>query len=185
MRAPLSILGIVCATLAALMAVILTGDALPFIVLAVLAATGIVAILARGANSLPVGIVLIVLGLLALLYFNPIRGDSGDYLPDLPQFFSQPWLVTLLLLGAAGVLWVNRLAWGADWVGYGGLAACALAIVVTLFVNPNSLGGMDGLNWLVAALAVVAAVACALLLREPVPDATTTTTTTRTTARHR
>ncbi|MEA3191119.1 MAG: hypothetical protein QOD77_1701 [Thermoplasmata archaeon] len=184
MRAALSILGIVCAALAVLMAVLLSGPFMPFVVLAVLVVTGVLAILARGAHSLPVGIVLIVGGLLALLYYNPIGGDRGTYLPDLPQFFSEPLLVTLLLVGAAGVLWVNRAAWGADWVGYGGLAACALGIVVALLADPASFGGMGGLNWVVAVLAVAAAVACALLLREPLPEPAAPATT-GTTARHR
>lgn len=184
MRAFLSILGIVCAAVAALVAVALSGSALPYLVLALLVLTGIVAILSRGANALPVGIALCVLGVLALLYFNPIEGKQ-TYLPDLPAFFAEPWLGVLLLAGAAGVLWVSRAAWGAAWVGYGGLAACGLAALLVLLTDAGSFGSMAGLNWATALLALAAAVACGLLLREPVPDAAPAATGTTTTARHR
>lgn len=135
----LPILGIVVAVLGALTVSILKGDVFPFFVLAAMAVLSFFLFKEGGTLAMVLGGLAALDALLALLFYAPLGGKDGNLIPDLPQFFEEPWLATLLTFGVAYVLIARRNAMPA-WALYGGLAAAAIRIVVAAMTEKRAWG---------------------------------------------
>lgn len=150
MTKALAILGIIGTALAALLASAVSGDVVPLAVLLFLLVSGIALFTQRSALTTVLGIALILLGLAALLYYNPITGSEGQqYLPALPDYFHGAWMPTLVVLGVVALLLADRAAIEPAWTGWLGLAAALVAVILVAlipsaqfgnFANPFGLG---------------------------------------------
>jgi hypothetical protein len=169
MTKALAILGIVGAVLAALTAFALSGPLVPLLVLLFLVVAAIFLFVRRSALTTVLGIVLILLGLSALLFFNPVTGNNDQvYLPDLPPYFDSAWLTTLTVLGCAAILLAARDDVDPAWTGYLGLAAALLAILLVPFVPLQQTGNFaNPLGIGVAVLVLILLIPLIVLLRGP------------------
>ncbi|HUR62045.1 MAG TPA: hypothetical protein VM286_06745 [Candidatus Thermoplasmatota archaeon] len=188
MSKALAILGIVGAVLAALLAFAVSGDFVPVLVLLFLVVCGVFLLLRRTGLTTVMGVVLILLGLSALLYYNPITGKDGAvYLAQLPAYFHGAFMPTLVLLGCVAILVAARDDVEPAWAGYLGLAAAALAIILVAFVANDQFGNFaNPLGIGVAILALLLLIPLVALVRGPpatVAPVQRTTTTTATTTR--
>jgi hypothetical protein len=137
MNKALAILGIVGVALAALLAFAVSGDLVPVVVLLFMLVAGVMLLLTPGGLAKTLGVITILLGLSALLYYNPITGNNGtQYLPALPDFFHAGYMPVLVVLGVVAVLVAARDAVEPAWTGYIGLGAAVLAIVFLAFLVP-------------------------------------------------
>jgi hypothetical protein len=188
MTKALAILGIIGAVLAALLAFAVSGDFVPVLVLLFLVVCGVYLLMSRTGLTTILGIVLIVLGLSALLYYNPITGKDGQvYLGQMPSYFHGAYMPTLVILGVIAVLVASRDNIEPAWAGYLGLAAAVLAIILVAFVANDQFGNFaNPVGIGVAVLALILLIPLIALVRGPpatVAPVQRTTTTTATTTR--
>ncbi|MEA3143697.1 MAG: hypothetical protein QOG31_1021 [Thermoplasmata archaeon] len=169
MTKALAIFGIVGVALAALLAFAVSGDLVPLVVLLFLVACGIVLFLQRSALTTVLGIVLVLLGLSALLYYNPITGSNGtEYLPQLPAYFHGAYMPTLVVLAVVALLVAGRDDVEPAWTGYLGLAAALLAILLVVFIPATQFGNFaNPLGIGVAVLVLILLFPLIALLRGP------------------
>lgn len=172
----IGILGIVGAVLAALLSSAVSGDLVPILVLLFLLGSSVVLFLQRSTLTTILGIVLILLGLSALLYYNPIAGkDGSEYLPTLPAYFHGAFLPTLAILGVVALLLAARGDVEPAWAGYLGLAAALAAIALVAAVPQGQFGNFANPTGIAAAvLALVLLVPLVAALRSPPPAAAPT-----------
>jgi hypothetical protein len=136
MTKALAILGIVGAVLAALFATVFTGEVVPVLVLLFLLTCAVFLFLERSTLTTVLGVAVVLLGLSALLYFNPITGANGRvYMPALPGYFRGAWMVTLAGLACIAILLGTRDGIEPAWTGWLGLAALVVAILMVPFVD--------------------------------------------------
>jgi hypothetical protein len=141
MTKALAILGIVGVALAALFAFALSGPFVPLLALAFLVVCAILLFTQRSTFTTITGVVLLLLAVSALLYFNPVTGKDGQaYIPDLPPYFEGPWMATLVVIGCIALVLAARDSVGPPWTGYLGLAAGVLAILLVAFVPTDQQG---------------------------------------------
>ncbi|HEX2065876.1 MAG TPA: hypothetical protein VHI93_03595 [Candidatus Thermoplasmatota archaeon] len=169
MTKALAILGIAGAVLAALLASAVSGELVPLGVLLFLLVCAVALFMQRSAFTTILGIVLVLLGLSALLYYNPVVGTEGQvYLPQLPEYFHGAFMPTLVVLGVVALLLAARDGLEPAWTGYVGLAAAALAILLVAFIPSDQFGNFaNPLGWGIALLALLLLIPLVALLRSP------------------
>jgi hypothetical protein len=184
MTKALAILGIIGVALAALCVFALSGDFVPILVLLFLLVCGVFLLLQRTGLTTILGVVAILLGLSALLYYNPITGKDGQaYLPQLPDFFHSAYMPFLLIAGCVLLLLAVRDDVEPAWTGYLGLAAAVVAVILVFLVPASQFGNPANLMGIGAAIVVLCLLfpLIALLRGPPAVAPTTTRSTTATT----
>lgn len=144
MTKALAILGIVGVALATLLAFSTSGDFVPVLVLLFLLVCAVALFTRRTLFTTITGIVVVLLALSALLYYNPVTGTNGQvYLPELPAYFQGAWMPTLVVIGCIALILAARDDVAPAWTGYLGLAAGVLAILLVAFVPFDQVGNFS------------------------------------------
>jgi hypothetical protein len=164
MAKALPIVGIVLAVLAAAFASIVSGAFVPLVVLAGMAATGVLLFFERNGPARILGIAVIVLGLLAILSY-PISGNQKTFIPSLPDYFTDAWQSTLLLAGCVAVLAARRASLQPAWLLWLGLGCAVLAAALAATVPHGQYASATPLALLAGLLALAVAWPMVALVR--------------------
>ncbi len=164
----LPILGIVAAVLSAAFAWAVVGPVIPGIVLLFLWLVAIFLFMERSLQPVLAGALLLLLGLSALLYFNPVVRQGSNLIPDLPALFEGPYQAALCVIAWGAILLARNQEVEPTWMLAAGPLAAALAVLAMVLTPQAQFGNYERpINIAAGVLSLSLIVPMAMLLRGP------------------